>query len=133
MNAGFKFTSRPYEIRQRVRQFVLALISVYPDSPTWNRPSAQAWEQLFKSASSSGAHLEEADAGSSRRHFKSLLEGALREIREAKYWLMVIEAGKLEGWRTLGELTDEAAQLVAILTTIVNNTAENDDSVNPSM
>ena len=132
MNGGFKFTSRPYEIRQRVRQFVLALISVYPDSPTWNRPSVRAWEQLFKAASSSGAHLEEADAGSSRRHFKSLLEGALREMREAKYWLIVIEAGKLEGWRTLGELTDEASQLVAILTAIVHNTAENDDPLSPS-
>ena len=85
-------------------------------------------EQLFKAASSSGAHLEEADAGSSRCHFKSLCEGALREMREAKYWLIVIGAGQLEGWRTLGQLPDEASQLVAILTAIVANTGENDES-----
>lgn len=128
MDGAFRFSSKPYEIRQRVRQFALAVITVYPENPTSHRPSALAWEQLFKAASSSNAHLEEADAGSSRRHFKTLCEGALREMREAKYWLMVIGAGKLKGWRTLGELPDEASQLVAILTAIVANTGENDES-----
>ena len=133
MDGGFRFTSKPYEIRQRVRQFALAVISVYPENPAAHRPSALAWEQLFKAASSSGAHLEEADAGSSRRHFKTLCEGALREMREAKYWLMVIGAAKLKGWQTLGELPGEASQLVAILTTIVRNTAVNDDARDESV
>lgn len=70
--------------------------------------------------------MEEADAGASHRHFTTLNRGALREMREAKYWLRVIVAGRLEGWQTVGELPDEA-RLVAILTTIVRRASETDE------
>src|SRR5688572_16744691 len=127
MDHGFRFTTKPYDIRERVLQFVVAITAIYPRRRALDRPSYRSWVQLFDSASSSGAHLEEADAGSTKRHFRSLTRGALREMREAEYWLRVITAGKLEGWQSLGELPDEASQLVAILTTIVKNSEAGDD------
>lgn len=84
-----------------------------------NAPSVRCWSQLFDSASSTGAHLEEAEAGTTKRHGLTLRQGALREMREANYWLKVIIAGKLAGWQKISELTNEAPQLVAILTVIV--------------
>jgi four helix bundle protein len=68
---------------------------------------------------SGGAHLEEAEAASSRAHFVTLNRGALRELREARYWLRIIRATKLCGHEKTGCLIDEASELVAIVTTIV--------------
>lgn len=48
--------------------------------------------QLFKSSSSSGANYEEAQAGSSRADFKNKIDISLREMREANFWLRLIEA-----------------------------------------
>jgi four helix bundle protein len=123
MEHGFRFTNRPYDIRERVLQFVIAITAIYPRGRTLDRPSYRSWAQLFDAASSTGAHLEEAEASTTKRHFRGLIRGALREMREAKYWLRIIAVGKLEGWQTLGELPDEASQLVAILTTIVKNSS----------
>src|SRR5687767_211987 len=124
MDQPFRFNSKPFDIRQRVLQFVLAIVEVYPRRPYPNRPSARSWSQLFDSASSSGAQLAEADAGGTRRHFVSLNRGALREMREAKFWLRLIVSGRLEGWQALGDIPAEASELVAILTTIVNNASD---------
>jgi four helix bundle protein len=119
MSQGFRFKTKPYDIRARVHQFVLAIIEIYPSQRFLPRPAARSWSQLFDAASSTGAHLEEADGGGTPRHFLSLNRGALREMREAKYWLGLIRSGRLEGWHGLGEIPDEAAELVAILAAIV--------------
>ena len=54
-------------------------------------------------------------------HFR----GALRELREAKYWIRVIGATKLKGYENAGPLAKEASELVAIVTTIVKRASEN--------
>jgi four helix bundle protein len=46
-------------------------------------------DQLLKSATSVGANLEEAKAASSKREFVRYVEIALREAREASYWLRI--------------------------------------------
>lgn len=91
-------------------------------------PSARCWSQLFNAASTSGAHLEEADAASSHRHFTTLNRGALREMREARYWLRIIAKGKLAGSRGIHTLGSESSELVAILTAIVKTASEKDES-----
>ncbi len=48
--------------------------------------------QLTKSATSSGANYEEAQAASSRADFKHKIDISLREMRESNYWLRIIEA-----------------------------------------
>jgi four helix bundle protein len=77
--------------------------------------------QLMRAATSIGANLEEADAGQSRADFISKCSIALKEAREALYWLRLLEAtGKLRG---AGEgLAAESDRIVAVLTTIVRKT-----------
>src|SRR5258705_1987734 len=61
-------------------------------------------DQLLKAATSVGANLEEAKAGCSRREFVRYLEIALREAREAAYWLricVVLQVGPAEELRQL--------------------------------
>ena len=79
-------------------------------------------DQLLKAATSVGANLEEAKAGSSRREFVRYLEIALREAREAAYWLricVVLQVGPAEELR---QLTGEASQICRILGAIVVKT-----------
>ena len=82
-------------------------------------------DQLFRSASSVGACLEEAEAASSRREMAHKQGIALREAREAEYWLrMLIRADVMTD--QLLPLRKEAGELVAILTVSVKKLRETD-------
>jgi four helix bundle protein len=120
--------TKPYDIRERVLEFVLDVNANYPARPSMNAPSARCWSQLFNAASSSGAHLEEADAASRHRHFTTLNRGALREMRESRYWLRIIARGRLAGSSGIRALGSESSELVAILTAIVKHATEKDES-----
>jgi four helix bundle protein len=76
-------------------------------------------DQLFKAGTAVGANLEEAKAGSSKRDFVRFVEIALREAREAKYWLRICAALKLGPGDQLQQLTGEADQIARILGSIV--------------
>jgi four helix bundle protein len=111
----------PYDIRARVFRFLRLLLDDCPPKQRLDPPTLHMWTQLLDAAGSSGAHLEEAEAGATRRHFVTLMRGALREMREADYWLRAIVVAKLDGYQKVEDLTTESPQLVAILTTICKN------------
>lgn len=77
--------------------------------------------QLFDSASSVGANLEEASAAQSKPDFLSKCSIAAKEAREARYWLRLLSASKAVQSPRLTPLIEEAGEIVAILTTIVKN------------
>ena len=75
-------------------------------------------DQLFRSASSVGACLEEAEAASTRKDMAHKQGIALREARETEYWLrMLLITGVMPD--QLEPLRREAGELVAILTVSV--------------
>lgn len=104
--------------------FACDVVRAFPKAHL-NPSSLKVWSQLIASATSSGAHLEEAAAGGTRAHFSSLMRGALREMREAHYWLRIIATTQLTGANQVAPLVEEAKELVAILTAIVRRTYEN--------
>jgi len=79
--------------------------------------------QLTKSATSSGANYEEAQAGSSRADFSNKTRIALREMRESNYWLRIIH-GLIENPddKELIWLIQESKELKNILGSIVQKT-----------
>ena len=115
--------SKPYEIKQRTFVFACDVIRAYP-RVRLDSASHKVWAQLIASATSSGAHLEEAAAGGSRAHFLALNRGALREMRESNYWLRILTATELHNFRLATPLLNESRELVAILSTIVRRTHE---------
>ena len=79
--------------------------------------------QLLRAGTSVGANLEEAKAAQSKADFVCKTRIALKEAREAHYWLrLLVESGILEDSR-VSSLMEEANELVAILTTIVRRAA----------
>jgi four helix bundle protein len=99
---------------ERYLAFGAAVLKLLPQLPT-NRVGAHLGDQLFRSATSVGAHLQEARAAESKADFIHKMQMALKEIREAKYWLSLIIAAKVLISEALTDLLREAGELVAIL------------------
>ncbi len=68
-----------------------------------------------------GANVEEAQAGQSKKDFIAKMYIACKEARETHYWLRLLADTEVLPPARLTDLTDEANQLVAIITTIVKN------------
>ena len=79
-------------------------------------------DQLLKAATSVGANLEEAKAGSSPRDFIRYVEISLRESRETLYWLRICQALQLGPAAEVDALCGEGDQIARILGSIVVKT-----------
>jgi four helix bundle protein len=75
--------------------------------------------QLTKSATSSGANYEEAQAGSSKLDFTNEFRISLREMRESNYWLWIFKGINEETNQELEKLIQELKELKLILGAIV--------------
>ncbi|MQY80116.1 MAG: four helix bundle protein [Bacteroidetes bacterium] len=83
--------------------------------------------QLIKAATSSGANYEESQGASSKADFINKVRIALKEMREANYWLKVLN-GVLENKSLkpeLIELINESEELKKILGTICKKASVN--------
>lgn len=80
--------------------------------------------QLSKSATSIGANYEESQAGSSRADFRNKIRIALREAREANYWLRIVKELEIAEDKELAQLLKESYEIKNILGAILNKTKE---------
>ncbi|HMD99967.1 MAG TPA: four helix bundle protein [Terriglobia bacterium] len=76
-------------------------------------------DQVLRSGLSVAANFEEAQAAESTADFAHKLQIALKEAREAKYWLRVVSKAEKLPQRRLELLVDESDQLVAMLSKAV--------------
>ncbi len=112
------------ELRKRTKQFALRIIKLASSMPS-TRAGEVLGRQLLKSGTSIGANYREALRASSRKHFISITEIALREADETLYWLeLLAESGMVSASR-LDSLRDECSQIVAILAATVKTSKEN--------
>jgi len=75
--------------------------------------------QLLRSGTSIGANVEEGQASQSRADFTAKYYIACKEARETHYWLRLLAASEIVAEEEIREITDEADELVAILTSVV--------------
>lgn len=75
--------------------------------------------QLFRSGTSIGANLEEANAGQTKPDFIAKVCIALKEARETKHWLRLLASRHVLQSEGLEADIREADEIVAILTAIV--------------
>jgi four helix bundle protein len=111
-------------LNDRAFEFGAAILRLYPGLAT-SPPLAHMALQLFKAASSIGAHLEESEVANSRRDMGAKQAIALREARESRHWLkLFIAAGVLVD--ELRPLHQESQELTAMLTTSVKKLRKRD-------
>jgi four helix bundle protein len=77
--------------------------------------------QLWRSGTSIGANVEEAQAAQSRADFKSKMSIAAKEARESRYWLRLTRDGKVLPVAQVAPLIDDAEEIIRILTSIVKS------------
>jgi len=72
-------------------------------------------KQLWRAATGGGANYEEARGAASRADFVHKVRVATKELREAYYWLRVVQRSNWLSPGAADRLVDEVDQLVAIL------------------
>jgi four helix bundle protein len=116
---------RPYDIRERSFLFACQVVRLCEVLARRGYAMRRVAIQLVDAAGSVGANLEEADAGQSKPDFISKNSIALKECREARFWLRLICACDERSRSSVLPLVQESNELVAILTTIVVNAKRN--------
>ncbi len=110
----------PGDLRVRTKQFALRIVRLYSALPS-SVVAQVLGKQLLRSGTSVGAHFREATRSRSDAEFISKVEGALQELDETVYWLELLAEGEVINSTRLGDLMEEADQLIAILVTCVRN------------
>jgi four helix bundle protein len=115
------------EINERAFRFGCRTVELYRNL---RKAGGAAWEiapQLLDAGTSIGANLEEATGGQSKRDFVAKVCIALKEAREARFWLRLIkESGLLRAEAVVADL-QEVNEIVAILITIVRRAKDSPD------
>ncbi len=106
------------ELDERLLRYaarVVRLVTALPNTLVGRRIG----DQLLRSGTSVGANYEEARGAESRADFVHKLQIALKELRESRYWLLLLAEAEVMPPATLHDLVDESTQLRAILSKAV--------------
>ena len=125
MSASANVGASPPDIEGRTFEFALRLAKVCLALDKQPGVRRTLGSQLLRSATSVGANVTEAQAAQSRADFISKMNIALKEAREALYWLRLIAAANLFGEGQLVAVTTEADEITRILGTIVRTARRN--------
>ena len=103
------------QMLRRTKSFAIRIIKLVAALPK-NVQGDVVGRQLLKAGTSIGANYREAIHASSKRHFVTTLEIAQREAHETVYWLELVEESGMLPAARLGDLAQEAREILAILT-----------------
>ena len=119
-----KSIGKVVDIRERTFKFSIKIAKLIPELPR-NSVSIVIGNQLIRSGTSVGANVEEAQSSGSKKEFIHSMTIALKEARESKYWLRLIDGSILVENKNIFLLLTEVEEIVKILTTIIKNTKAN--------
>jgi len=108
----------PRDIHERAFEFACRIVRLHR-TVSLKRGIGPLASQLLRSGTGIGSNLEEAKAAQSRADFIAKARIALKEAREAHYWLRLFGAAEIVPVKRVTSLVQEANEIVAILTTIV--------------
>ena len=102
------------EISGRLLDFATAVLAL---SNRMGRTASSRYlaNQLVRAACSAGANYQESRGAESRADFVHKMPIVLKELREAHYWLMLVERSRLVTGDVVSSLVTEANELVSIL------------------
>ncbi len=120
----------PVEFRNRTKAFAAGAIRLFVKLPKARDEVRVLARQLLRSGTSVAAHTREASRGRSDDEFVSKLGGALQEADESQLWLELLrEECAVEPALTI-PLENEAGELMAICTAIINKTKNKTENKN---
>ncbi len=111
--------NRIIPITERTKNFALRIIKAYGWLKKQNEECRLIGNQLFRSATSVGANVWEAEFGQSKKDKISKLEISRKEIIETQYWITLLIESELVPKSRFQSLLDEATEIGKILTASV--------------
>ncbi len=115
-----------YDIHERIFNFIVNVINFLNKLPKTST-NLIFINQAIRSVTSMGANDQEADGARTKKDFMHGFTLVRKEGKETVFWLRIIERTNLPkfGLEALS-LIDEGKELVAIVSTIIKNTARSD-------
>ena len=115
----------PQEFRDRTKSFAAWIIRLFVKLPKARDEVRVLGKQLLRSGTSVAAHVREASRARSGDEFVSKLGGALQEADESSLWLELLREECSIAPTLTKPLENEASELMAIFTTMINRTKGN--------
>lgn len=103
-------------IKEKSFDFALKIIELY--KKLTDKKELILSKQLLRSGTSIGANIEEAIAAHSTKDFISKLTIALKEARESRYWLMLLDKSQIVKYN-YSEYLNDIDQIISILCSIL--------------
>ena len=107
-------------IKNKSFEFALSVVDLYKKLTKENEFIIS--KQLLRSATSIGANIEEAIGAQSRKDFIHKLSIALKEARETRYWLLLLDKSDLTQ-ENCAQYLEKINEIIAILTKIIKTTS----------
>ncbi len=111
------------DIEERTFRFAVRMVKMARAIPRTGA-NAVMINQVMRCGTSVGANVEEAHGAPSKKDVVRKMNVARAEARDAHDWLRLLSETGIVAANQLESLTDEADQLVRILTAIVKNARE---------
>ena len=115
----------PQEFRDRTKSFAAWIIRLFVKLPKARDEVRVLGKQLLRSGTSVAAHVREASRARSGDEFVSKLGGAIQEADESSLWLELLREECSIAPTLTKPLENEASELMAIFTTMINRTKGN--------
>ncbi|MBL8867809.1 MAG: four helix bundle protein [Gemmataceae bacterium] len=113
---------RVVDIDHRAFQFALRIVKLCTQLIESSGVSKTIGYQLLKSGTAVGAILEEAHAAQDKPEFAHKMSHALKEARQANYWLRLLLEANVIPENRLAPLLQESTEIMKILGAITANT-----------
>lgn len=114
-------------IEQRTYRFAVRAVKLVGSMPQ-GVAAGVLGRQMLRAATSIGANVEEAIGAPSKRDFTNKINIALKEAREAHYWLRLIQDAGIFSEERLAPIVQEALELKKILSVTVRTARQNPGS-----
>ena len=123
-----KSKSRKYDLEERLINFAVRIINVTEDLPN-TRAGNHIAGQLVRCGTAGAPNYGEAQSAESRKDFVHKIKIVLKELREIKIWLKVIQRKRLiKNAQEIEDLLKECDELISIFVTSVKTAEKNKSS-----
>lgn len=107
------------DLRKRLNEYSLRILKLYDSLPKTGSVHIIT-HQLARSGTSPGAQYREACRAKSDADFISKIEGAIQELDESDYWIVLLGLGGHVPEKRLYPLIKETDELISMFVTMVN-------------
>ena len=124
-------SNKPYDLRERAFLYACEIVAFTRRVAERDHVLRHLAWQLVDAGGSVGANLEEGVGGQTKRDFIAKQFTALKESREARFWLRLIAACEPRFKPSALPLIQESTELIAILTASVKTAQSNPNRGQP--